>query len=584
MNDKNIYFDFLYNFIDITKVPFTARGSRLLVMKSADGLVIRQSREPRIAESKSAPDFQSDLLSNLKFRDEFGDELPVVVQSQPHILNLETKLGEMVLVFEDTETILLSLPENSIRIEFEVSLRHAKADWRGAEFTNTGVDRFRMAYTTNKPILGNSITKIENDRYKIELELDKGPGSLKINITPRLGLNRYIPEINPIVHRAAQEWYDWFERVPKVEPHLERYYYYAWWVMRAGLMSTRYFLTREALASSKMHSTSVWQWDAFLHACAFRFVDRKLSHDQIRILLDHQLEDGMIPAAVHDNGIVINREQLSDIEIKNPPMLAWTVLRIYRSDGDKEFLAEIYEKLSKWNSWWLGQFQRNSPDFEAAESINDFDDDTSDPFEKTKLVGSPDLNTYLYLQIRCMAEIASALDRTDETIAWNAMAEDLLGQMRDALQDSQSGLLWTYQQGIAVCVPTPASLLPLIVGEDNDELSHKALEHFRDNKGIWQDSPVPSIALDDPKFQSEEYWKGPSWVSMNLLLMEGLDRSGNSELANQLCERTLERMLAGISRASKEDENTDYAPIFGWAASLLIEFAIRSSRQKIKNS
>ncbi|MBI3740464.1 MAG: hypothetical protein HY257_01745, partial [Chloroflexi bacterium] len=63
---------------------------------------------------------------------------------------------------------------------------------------------------------------------------------------------------------------DWFAAAPSVADKFSRQYYYAWYVMRAGLISTRYFLTREAMVPSIIHYVGVWQWDAFFHALAYR--------------------------------------------------------------------------------------------------------------------------------------------------------------------------------------------------------------------------------------------------------------------------------------------------------------------------
>ncbi|MBI3742489.1 MAG: hypothetical protein HY257_12140, partial [Chloroflexi bacterium] len=46
---------------------------------------------------------------------------------------------------------------------------------------------------------------------------------------------------------------DWFAAAPSVADKFSRQYYYAWYVMRAGLISTRYFLTREAMVPSIIH-------------------------------------------------------------------------------------------------------------------------------------------------------------------------------------------------------------------------------------------------------------------------------------------------------------------------------------------
>ena len=65
--------------------------------------------------------------------------------------------------------------------------------------------------------------------------------------------------------------------------------------MRAGLLSTRFYTTREAMAPSKIHYVGVWQWDAYFHALAYRYVDKRLAQDQLRIVLDHQQPNGHDP-------------------------------------------------------------------------------------------------------------------------------------------------------------------------------------------------------------------------------------------------------------------------------------------------
>ncbi len=135
----------------------------------------------------------------------------------------------------------------------------------------------------------------DNQAVHMHLDASEGGKSLLLNITPRLGFNRYIPDPAKVIDDAAQRGMNGSQTRPQVEDEYQAQYYYAWWIMRAGLISTRFYTTREAMTPSMIHYVGVWQWDAYFHALAYRHVEKHLAHDQIRIVLDHQREDGMIP-------------------------------------------------------------------------------------------------------------------------------------------------------------------------------------------------------------------------------------------------------------------------------------------------
>ena len=100
--------------------------------------------------------------------------------------------------------------------------------------------------------------------------------------------------------------------------------------MRAGLISTRFYTTREAMTPSKIHYVGVWQWDAYFHALAYRHVEMNLAKDQLRIVLDHQRSDGMIPDAVHDEGTVTRLTFPVEADVTKPPLMALGGLEVVR--------------------------------------------------------------------------------------------------------------------------------------------------------------------------------------------------------------------------------------------------------------
>ena len=412
----------------------------------------------------------------------------------------------------------------------------------------------------------------------------EGEKALLLNITPRLGFNRWVPRPEEAIEAAAQRWHTWFAIAPAVRAEFNWQYYYAWWIMGAGLVSTRYYTTREAMTPSKIHYVGVWQWDNFFHALAYRHVDFRLAEDQLRILLDHQRADGMIPDAVHDEGTVTHLTFPVEADVTKPPLIAWAAWKIYELSHDAEFLDEIYEPLVRWNRWW---FECNDPDgVGLCQYSHPFSSglDDSPLWDDGMPVTSPDLNTYLCLQQEALSRIARVIGAEQDAVMWTDRADQMVKRMLDELWDEEAGLFRACHEGKYVEARTPFNLFPLLTGRLPSAIADRLVAHLADPREFWPRYPVPTVALDDPKFDPWQMWRGPTWVNVNYLLTEGLARSGYLELARELRRRTLD-LIAG-----QGDIYEYYHPVtganppkaaslFGWSAAVYIDLAIQASQE-----
>ncbi len=584
------YLELLKNRIDLTKIPFSERGSRLLLMQQDSGLFIRMTErwfkaDPRLSAYRERPP----IIDQLRFLDGNGNPLEIACESYPHRLGFTTRIGLFSLIFADQETFLLRLPTAACGLTFEANLNQGQIDRRGGVLRVLGDIRRNVAYTTNRPILENSMTPQGEGHLVVRLLLAAGeaPSGLLLNLTPRLGFNRYIPGLEQAFRAAAQRWHDWFAAVPAVEEPIRLQYYYAWWIMRAGLISTRFYTTRESMTPSKIHYVGIWQWDSYFHALAYRHIDPHLAQDQIRVVLDHQRADGMIPDAVHDEGTITHLDFPVDADVTKPPLLAWAAWKVYESNHDREFLDEIYEPMVRWNQWW---FEKNDLDGDGlCEYQHPYSSglDDSPLWDEGMPVTAPDLNTYLYMQLESLGRIARTLGQVEEAEEWQRKADALLEKMRKTLWDRKSGLFWAKRNGKVIRVRTPFSLFPLLTGKLPKEISQRLVDHLTDPASFWTTYPVPTVACDDPHYNPTKMWRGPTWVNVNYLLIEGLERSGYVEVAENLRQRTLTMLMRHADvfeyyQPETGDPPVDAASVFGWSAALLIELALRAYRQDLQ--
>jgi hypothetical protein len=579
--------DLLKDRIDLHHVPFSERGSRLMVFRKDDHFSVRLAErwfklDSQLGSYRQRPP----IVEALSLADGEGRPLPFECVSYPHRIDCRTEIGVFALAFVDAETLLLTLPARPCGVTFEARLDRVQPDRRGGVLRLTGDIRRNIAYTTNAPIVSNEVHSPEAGRQVVRLQLApaREGEALQLNITPRLGFNRYLPPAGEALEAAARTWHDWFAAAPPVEPALRQQYYYAWWIMRSGLISTRFYTTREAMTPSKIHYVGVWQWDAYFHALAYRHVDKRLAHDQLRILLDHQRDDGMIPDAVHDEGTVTHLDFPVQADVTKPPLLAWAAWKLYQTDGDEQFLNEIYEPIVRWNRWW---FERNDLDGDGlCEYQHPFSSglDDSPLWDEGMPVTAPDLNTYLCLQQEALGNIAEILGERQAAAEWRRRADRQAQRMIDRMWDPAAGTFWAQRQGKRIDVRTPFNLYPLLTGRMPPAIADRLMAHLTDERQFWTPFPVATVARDDPHFDPQRMWRGPTWVNVNYLLIEGLQRIGRSDVASILRRKTLDMVLGERDIYEYYHPLTgacdpSAASIFGWSAALFIDLAIQAARE-----
>jgi len=581
------YLRLLRNRIDLRRVPFSERGSRLLLLCADDHFFIRLAErwfklENQLAAYRDRPP----LIDEWRFTDANDQPLAFELTTYPHFISCQTAIGDFSISFVDSETLLVALPEAHCGVTFHAHLDRAQADRRGGVLRLTGQIRRNLAYTVNARILNNEMVEIASGEQMIRLRVDASEGgrAILINITPRLGFNRWVPEVGPTIELAARRWHEWFAAAPKVAEEYRTQYYYAWWIMRAGLISSRFYTTREAMTPSMLKYVGIWQWDNFFHALAYRHVEPRLAQDQLRILVDHQREDGMIPDAIHDEGTVTHLNFPVEGDVTKPPLIAWAAWKLYEHDGDSEFLNEIYEPLVRSNNWW---FEKNDADSNGlCEYQHPFSSglDDSPLWDEGMPVESPDLNTYLCLQQEALSKIAHVLGEREDAAVWARRAESMAQRLIEVAWDNKAGLFWASRNGTKINTRTPFNLFPLITGRMPRKIADRLVNHLTDEREFWPRYPVPTVALNDPKFDPMQMWRGPAWVNINYLLIEGLYRSGYTDLARELRRRTLE-LVAGQSdiyeyyHPQTGENPPSAASVFGWSAAIYIDLAIQASKE-----
>jgi glycogen debranching enzyme len=195
------------------------------------------------------------------------------------------------------------------------------------------------------------------------------------------------------------------------------------------------------------------------------------------------------------------------------------------------------------------------------------------PRDRSVLIQDLAFNSILATANRSLALIAAELDEP--------LAPELLAQIArtptalESLWDEGAGEYFSRDAvtGDLLRTSTIATLLPLFGRVPSPERAQRLIARLGAPSGYWPRFPVPTVPTDAPEFRDEAYWKGPTWLNMNWMIVEALDEHHEGDLAEELRQRSLALVDgAGFHEYFSPLTGRGYgAPDFSWTAALTLE-------------
>ena len=234
--------------------------------------------------------------------------------------------------------------------------------------------------------------------------------------------------------------------------------------------------------------------------------------------------------------------QLDVLEKTQLPILAMSVMELYKATGDKAFLAEIFPALAKYDDWmWR---RRNTGDG----LLVFYHGDESGWDNATRLLPLPvktvDGSVAAYLQREALADIAGILGNQGDARKFRDRAGITGHSIATKMWDERSGFYYDLStEDIRRPQKSLAGFMPPLAGIGGTDRVDALTKHLKNPGEFWTSFPVPTLSKDDPDYDSQTWgWNGPAWVPTNWFVMEAFARAGHVELANEILAKTVEMM------------------------------------------
>jgi len=550
--------------IDINHIPFSRYGAYVAIAGD--------EQENKIYFHCTLRRFGEDRSFKVEFWD--GDqELPVTYSATPEKVTVCTDKGTVEMYIRDDRSI--AIISHGVTYSLETDGTCAYGACKGENYFEI-IDASHLVYHQIRIQSGHAIFKEclqdLNGKQADWKRCIAISGDSVVSLTSTT--DEAFPVKMPICPEEdyaeiREEWGKFAEKMPKCELGGE-FVSVTWFNLWSSFVRAYDMYKSDTMLMSKKKMSSVWSWDHCFNALTMAYIDKQKSLDQFNAPFVHQYDSGVLPDAWRP----IFGPYLC---VTKPPIHGWCFSKLMKMfDFDKETLEQTYSYLEKWTEFWLEYRDYDNDGIPAYPQGCDSGWDNSTMFASGFYMETPDLPSFLILQMRTLAEISEKLGNTDKKNEWIKRSEKLY---TDFINHSWNGERFALiQDGSHERNDNPTSLLslmPIVLGDilEKDKMVKlvKILvsDYLTDN-GLATEAPTSSL------YESNGYWRGPIWAPSTYLIVDGLRRGGYEDLAKDIALRYC-RMSDTIACGNYENFDAITgkglcAPGYTWSASVYMLF------------
>lgn len=326
----------------------------------------------------------------------------------------------------------------------------------------------------------------------------------------------------------------------------------------------------------------IFDWDTFFAATMAGIGDRDLAYADALETLREATPQGFVPNYARAGG-------WKSSDRSEPPVGAITVLRLYNQFHDRWFLADAFPPLLGWNRWWAqhrdfhGYLAWGSDGENQPANLDDntrgtragailesgldnspmYDGATYDAQSHVLAYADVGLMSMYIADCDALAQIAKILNRPFEVKELKGRSQRYRARLA-TLWDDHAGIflnkdLSTGQSNTRL---SPTNFYPLLAHAATPQQARTMIEkHLLNPAEFWGQWIIPSIALNDPAFHDQNYWRGRIWGPMNYLVYLGLRNYDVPTVQQQFAQRSYDLFLKEWREKGHVHEN--YNAILG---------------------
>ncbi len=310
----------------------------------------------------------------------------------------------------------------------------------------------------------------------------------------------------------------------------------------------------------------LFDWDTYFGAWMASMESKELAYANAVEITRAITPGGFIPNFSGSYGS-------ASFDRSQPPVGSLVFNALYQKFQDKWLLEYVYDDLLKWNRWWPKNRDNNGllcwgsskvePPLKSDFATNDW----QGAAYESGLDNSPMYDKVPFNKKTNMLELADAGLMGLYVMDCDQLSEiaTILGKVQDAKELKERGdyyrknlsQLWDEKAGIYKNKRTdngefssrisPTNFYPLLTKAPTQSQAERMIkEHLLNPEEFNGEWMMPSIAMNDPAFKDQEYWRGRIWGPMNFLVYLGLKNYNLPEARKVLAEKSNRLMMENV--------------------------------------
>jgi hypothetical protein len=164
------------------------------------------------------------------------------------------------------------------------------------------------------------------------------------------------------------------------------------------------------------------------------------------------------------------------------------------------------------------------------------------------------------LSANILVRMAETLGRSDEVSDMLEEASRLTKLINENMWDEKTGFYYDLdREGRRCRVKTIAAFWTMLADIAPGDRVERLARHLQDPAEFNRPHRVPALSADEPMYMADGgYWRGGVWCPTNYMVLAGLDRAGQFDLAGEIADNHLDNVLKVFHETGTVWEN--YAP------------------------
>ncbi|HAH62575.1 MAG TPA: hypothetical protein DCL73_10830 [Treponema sp.] len=513
--------------LDIKTVPFTYYGSYMAFSYPLG----KNEYEKQIVLRNLRGDYNEQEMFPLVLLDNEGNKIEPEVTAAPEELRFGKNGKQAGICFQNAETICLESNAAIFMTKSPATNWDRVLDYADGIVELAGKDGSLFVTMLKGHVLDNSVWNSANDtctavrlmlipdekgKLEMALQLSRYP----VYVKPQSGTYQHTLE-------SVSEQYQSFEKKfmtaeKKYSEAVKLAAYISW----HSVVNPEGHVKYPVMLMTKNKMNRVWSWDYTFNALALVDKCRDLAYDQYLAMEAMQNEYGAYPDAFQSSACVWNYVK--------PPVQGFMLKKMFAiAMPDRETAVRLYESVAKFTDWWFAVRMMGS-ETPVYNHGNDSGWDNSTIFRFGVPVQSPDLCTWLILQMDFLSETAERLGKKKEAAEWRSRSSRLLQTMLSVFTDGDELCAILVSSHKKIREQSLLLYVPLLLGNRLPEnIRSTMLKNLLQKGKFCCDYGISSESLDSKFFVEDGYWRGAVWPPMALITTEILVVNGKQKEAEK---------------------------------------------------